>query len=81
MSGNLAEFMKVLIIVVTWSTGILVGRHYMLSFDEDEREDENLSDQPEDKAVIKIVNSQNSDTMDYDGMGNYGRFPKKAEKK
>ena len=33
MSGNLAEFIKVLLIVVTWSTGILVGRHYMLSID------------------------------------------------
>ena len=34
MSANLAEFLKVLTIVVTWSTAILVGRHYMLSYDE-----------------------------------------------
>ena len=42
MSANLVEFLKVLTIVVTWSTGILVGRHYMLSIDtsRDEREDE-----------------------------------------
>ncbi len=44
MSGNLAEFIKVLLIVVTWSTGILVGRHYMLSIDtsrDEADEDEN----------------------------------------
>ena len=44
MSGNLAEFIKVLLIVVTWSTGILVGRHYMLSIDtsrDEVDEDEN----------------------------------------
>ena len=47
MSGNLIEFLKVLTIVVTWSTGILVGRHYMLSIDTS-REDE------EDKDIDKI---------------------------
>tara|TARA_Y100000114_G_C11738946_1_gene317842 strand:+ start:1381 stop:1530 length:150 start_codon:yes stop_codon:yes gene_type:complete len=39
MSVNLAEFLKVLLIVVTWSTCILAGRHYMLTFDFDENED------------------------------------------
>ncbi len=39
MSGNLAEFLKVLTIVVSWSTLILVGRHYMLSLDESEEEE------------------------------------------
>ena len=33
MSANLAEFLKVLTIVVAWSTCILVGRHCMLSYD------------------------------------------------
>ena len=47
MSGNLVEFLKVLTIVVTWSTGILVGRHYMLSIDTS-REDE------EDTNIDKI---------------------------
>ena len=42
MSGNLTEFLKVLTIVVTWSTCILAGRHYMLSID-DSREEENDS--------------------------------------
>ena len=44
MSGNLAEFLKVLTIVVSWSTLILVGRHYMLSIDssrDEVDEDEN----------------------------------------
>ena len=39
MSQNLIEFLKVLTIVVTWSTGILVGRHYMLSIDTEREED------------------------------------------
>ena len=81
MSGNLAEFMKVLLIVVTWSTCILAGRHYMLSIDDSREEDEGLSDEPEVREAIKIPINQNSDTMDYDGMGNYGRFPKKIERK
>ena len=52
MSGNLVEFLKVLTIVVTWSTGILVGRHYMLSIDTS-REEENdlIEDQEEKKAA------------------------------
>ena len=41
MSGNLIEFLKVLTIVVTWSTGILVGRHYMLSIDTSREENDN----------------------------------------
>ncbi len=40
MSGNLAEFLKVLTIVVSWSTLILVGRHAMLSLDKEEEEEE-----------------------------------------
>ena len=40
MGGNLGEFLKVLTIVVTWSTCILLSRHYMLSFDEREELEE-----------------------------------------
>ena len=76
MSGNLTEFLKVLTIVVTWSTLILTGRHYMLSFDGKE-EDEDIEEDPEDTGMIKVPTSQISDTVDYDGMGNYGRFPEK----
>ena len=82
MSQNLVEFLKVLTIVVSWSTCILAGRHYMLSIDDSrEEDDEGLKNKPEDRVAVKIPVNQNSDTMDYDGMGNYGRFPKKIEKK
>ena len=43
MSGNLVEFLKVLTIVVAWSTGILVGRHYMLSIDTSREDEENIN--------------------------------------
>ena len=49
MSGNLAEFLKVFTIVVSWSSLILVGRHYMLSIDDSQEEvSEDLEEQ---KAV------------------------------
>ena len=38
MSANLSEFLKVFLIVITWSTCILGMRRYMLSLDEDEAE-------------------------------------------
>ena len=40
MSANLIEFLKVLTIVVTWSTLILAGRHAMLSIDDSREEEE-----------------------------------------
>ena len=46
MSGNLIEFLKVLTIVITWSTGILVGRHYMLSIDTSRDKEEDSTVQP-----------------------------------
>ena len=42
MSQNLVEFLKVLTIVVTWSTCIFVGRHYMLSIDDSREEEDDL---------------------------------------
>ena len=51
MSGNLAEFIKVLLIVVTWSTGILVGRHYMLSIDDSREESEDASELKEQESL------------------------------
>ena len=46
MGQNLVEFLKVLTIVVTWSTGILAMRRYMLSIDtsRDEVKDEHRVD-------------------------------------
>jgi hypothetical protein len=40
MSENLLEFLKVLTIVVTWSSLILTMRHYMLSLDGSSNEEE-----------------------------------------
>ena len=52
MSGNLAEFLKVLTIVVSWSTLILVGRHYMLSIDDSREEEKNsIEDQEEQQKA------------------------------
>ena len=50
MSQNLVEFLKVLMIVTTWSTLILVGRHYMLSIDSS-REEESGTTEVEEKAA------------------------------
>ena len=49
MSQNLVEFLKVLTIVVTWSTCILAGRHYMLSIDDSREEENDLAEKAEDK--------------------------------
>jgi len=52
MTGNLAEFLKVLTIVVSWSSLILIGRHYMLSIDDlKEGEEESTEVQKEQKAA------------------------------
>ncbi|MBL97528.1 MAG: hypothetical protein CMF52_06890 [Legionellales bacterium] len=73
MSGNLVEFIKVFTLVFTFSGLILAGRRYMLKFDEE----------PEDESnVVNFPNrNEKTDRMDYDGMGNYGRFPKKLKRK
>ena len=46
MSQNLVEFLKVLTIVVSWSTLILVGRRAMLSLDDEEEEDQPAEELP-----------------------------------
>ena len=53
MSANLAEFLKVLTIVVTWSTCILAGRHYMLSIDDSREEEKDLIEQKEEQEVAQ----------------------------
>tara|TARA_X000000950_G_C13743706_1_gene589595 strand:+ start:426 stop:647 length:222 start_codon:yes stop_codon:yes gene_type:complete len=60
MSANLAEFIKVFLVVFTFSGGILAFRKYML--DMDEEDDETTSE------------DQQTDNVDYDGIGNQGRF-------
>ena len=78
MSLNLMEFLKVFTIVATFSTLLLLGHNYMWKLIEQEREEDtdNILDFP------KIVSSEKtdpneSDFIDYDGMGNQGRFPKR----
>ena len=78
MSLNLIEFLKVFSIVATFSTLLLLGHNYMwkLIEEDNKNDDDNVLDFP------KIVSSQRIDTnesdfIDYDGMGNQGRFPKR----
>ena len=78
MRLNLMEFLKVFTIVATFSTLLLLGHNYMwkLIEEDNKNDDDNVLDFP------KIVSSQRIDTnesdfIDYDGMGNQGRFPKR----
>ena len=73
MSGNLFEFIKVFTLVFAFSGLILIGRRYMLKLDGDAEDENNVIDFPNQ--------NEKTDTMDYDGMGNYGRFPVKVKKK
>ena len=52
MSQNLAEFLKVLMIVVTFSGCLIAGRQYMLSFDdvEDDAEDMDMVGHQENES-------------------------------
>ena len=81
MSANLIEFLKVFSIVATFSTLLLLGHNYMwkLIEEDSEEDDDNVLDFP------KIISSERSifneaDFIDYDGMGNQGRFPKSERK-
>tara|TARA_R100001509_G_scaffold143012_1_gene98551 strand:- start:263 stop:520 length:258 start_codon:yes stop_codon:yes gene_type:complete len=85
MSGNLAEFIKVFLIVFTFSGGILAFRQFMLNIgEEDEVRDyveheENLVHLPK-KAITERKAMASPDIIDYDGMGNQGRFPSASRK-
>tara|TARA_B100000963_G_scaffold216607_1_gene188877 strand:- start:167 stop:397 length:231 start_codon:yes stop_codon:yes gene_type:complete len=70
MSSNFAEFVKVFLVVFTFSGLILSVRNLMIGLEEpNEVKDEDILE------VSDVVQVATSDTMDYDGMGNYGRFP------
>ena len=78
MSPNLIEFLKVFSVVATFSTLLMLGHNYMWKLIEEEKENDadNILDFP------KIVSTQRKvpnepDFIDYDGMGNQGRFPKR----
>lgn len=60
MSANLAEFIKVFLVVFTFSGGILAFRRYMLDMDEEGSE--------------ATSDEQLTNEVDYDGIGNQGRF-------
>ena len=47
MSQNLMEFLKVLTIVITWTVGLTLGRHYFLSIDEEDEEADGASEHKE----------------------------------
>tara|TARA_B100000963_G_scaffold297300_1_gene268734 strand:+ start:2224 stop:2511 length:288 start_codon:yes stop_codon:yes gene_type:complete len=88
MSANLAEFIKVFLVVFTFSGGILAFRKYMLDMDEEDIDDDKSPS--EEKAVISSMkkrhhepfpsNNLSPDFIDYDGMGNQGRFINSAPK-
>ena len=78
MSLNLMEFLKVFTIVATFSTLLLLGHNYMwkLIEEDNENDDDNVLDFPKIDSSQRIDTNE-SDFIDYDGMGNQGRFPKR----
>ena len=74
MSGNLFEFIKVFTLVFAFSGLILAGRRYMLKWDEEDQDQESSVENCPKKEVL-----MDSDVIDYDGMGNQGRFPSKSK--
>ena len=83
MSQNLIEFLKVFSIVGTFSTLLLLGHNYMWNLVEkghdDNKENNNVLDFPKIVLTGKRV-PNDPDFIDYDGMGNQGRFPKSERK-
>ena len=67
MSQNLAEFLKVFTLVFSFSSLLVLGRKYIDKLDEVKRE------RPHDG--LDDSSETSTDFIDYDGMGNYGRFP------
>ena len=84
MSANFAEFMKVFLIVFSFSAGILVFRRFMLNHDEDNslktREGKEIGISPPKKTLVDRRTIASADFIDYDGMGNQGRFPTSERK-
>ena len=65
---NLDEFIKVFFIVFTMSGAILFLRHFITNYDEEKPEELN-------NRIDVNFRQNNPDFIDYDGMGNQGRFP------
>ena len=65
---NLEEFMKVFTIVFAMSGLILFLRRFITNYDEE------LPEELDNRIDIDFKQT-NTDFIDYDGMGNQGRFP------
>ena len=68
MTVNLEEFAKVFTIVFTMSGAILLLRHLITNYEEEQPEELN-------NRIDVDFKQTSSDFIDYDGMGNQGRFP------
>tara|TARA_Y100000114_G_C11620652_1_gene259505 strand:- start:306 stop:533 length:228 start_codon:yes stop_codon:yes gene_type:complete len=68
MTPNLEEFLKVLTIVFSTSGTILFLRHLIVNYEEEEPKEL-------DNRFDLNFRNQSPDFIDYDGMGNQGRFP------
>ena len=82
MSANLLEFIKVFSIVFTFSVLLLTGHNYMSRLDDEEDSDENKNTKKilpfKGRVDLERTNTSEPDFIDYDGMGNQGRFPSRS---
>ena len=78
MSPNLIEFLKVFSVVATFSTLLMLGHNYMWKLIEEEKENDadNILDFPKIVSPERKISNQ-PDLIDYDGIGNQGRFPRR----
>jgi|9_EtaG_2_1085328.scaffolds.fasta_scaffold80105_3 hypothetical protein len=74
MTVNLEEFAKVFTIVFTMSGAILFLRHFITNYEEEQPEEL-------DNLIGVDFKQDSSDFIDYDGMGNQGRFPVSKSKR
>lgn len=71
LTANFAEFCKVLTIVFGTSMMIFSIKKVVVGFDSDRK-----TDKKKDTKQAKVIPIRTSpDFIDYDGMGNQGRFP------
>ena len=68
MTPNLEEFIKVFTVVFSTSGTILYLRHLIVNYEEEKPEEL-------DNLIDLNFGRNNPDFIDYDGMGNQGRFP------
>lgn len=71
LSANLIEFCKVLTVVFGTSMMIFSIKKVVVGFDSDRETDKQKDTQNAEVIPLRT----NPDIIDYDGMGNQGRFP------